>query len=461
MHPTILLVMHMVSRKPTISSQGRRRFIQSAGAAGVIALAGCTGGNGNSGNGGGSGNSGNGGGDGGATAGSNNSGTTTLEFWTLFTGGDGEAMIEIIEQFNEAHDDVQIKRQRQPLDQYYEKLGTAMSGGNAPDISVMHSSKQLRFADGLIQLDDYADPEPYLETTWDRVAPTGTHYGLPLGTFAWGLYYNKDIFEEAGLDPEKPPTNYAELESKANTIVNETDKLAFHPSPYGQYNRAVIGHLAQAGTSTLNEDKTGAGFDNEDGYRTGRFYRDIAENGWDKADSSANRGNKAFRAGDLAMVINGTWYQLLLRKEDVNFGHGKGFIMPNRQQKKNWGDTHIINIPKQGGLSDSEIQTRVNAIEWITQEGGSIWGGEAGHIPTTKAAMESDAVRNSEIYDLTLKNYIEMAENDQIEYWPVVENRTDYVRPLNNFFAQIYAHQMEPEEGVKKAAQQLNRNLSG
>lgn len=446
----------MVSKRTNLSGVGRRTFLKSAGVGGIAALAGCTGGtnedsNGDSGD----------GSDGTTTGNAGDSGTTTLSFWTLFTGGDGAAMVELVEKFNAEHEDIQIERQRQPFAQYYEKLATSMSGGNAPDLCVMHSSKQLRFAEGLVPLDDYTSGDPYLDTTWDRVAPTGTHYGLPLGTFIWGLYYNKDIFEEAGLDPESPPTNYQELESASNTIVENTDKLAFNPSPYGgPYNYALISFLNQAGTSVLNEDKTAAAFDNPDGQRTGQFIHDIAANGWDEADASGNRGNKAFRSGNLAMTMNGTWYQLVLRELDFNWGHGKGFVFPDRKRKANWGDTHIVNVPRQGGMSDAEIEKRVTAAEWLTQE-GTTWATEAGHVPTTKAVMESDELRNSEVWDKTLKNYVEMARDGQVAYWPVVQNRADYVKPLNNYGAQIYAHQVSAEEGITSAANQITNNLQG
>jgi ABC-type glycerol-3-phosphate transport system substrate-binding protein len=93
-----------MARKQSDSSTGRRTFIKAAGAAGIAGLAGCTGGGG----------SGSGGGNG-SSAGSSGSGTTTLQFWTLFAGGDGEAMKAMVDQFNAEHDSIQVERQRQPF----------------------------------------------------------------------------------------------------------------------------------------------------------------------------------------------------------------------------------------------------------------------------------------------------------------------------------------------------------
>ncbi|MFB9808739.1 hypothetical protein ACFFQF_28025 [Haladaptatus pallidirubidus] len=89
----------------------RRSFIAAAGAAGITGLAGC------------SGFGGFGGGNGGGS-----NGKQTIEYWTLFGGGDGKAMEKMVNKFNESHDDITINRQRLPWDQYYDKLYTALTG---------------------------------------------------------------------------------------------------------------------------------------------------------------------------------------------------------------------------------------------------------------------------------------------------------------------------------------------
>ena len=201
-------------------SVNRRRFVKAAGAAGIAGLAGCTGGQPSSES------------TGGATTGkSSNSEPTKLTYWTLFSGGDGAAMKTLVGKFNEEHDSIQIQRERQPYDEYYDKLFTSATSGDAPDLAVMHASQQRRFQDAIVPIEEHLDggiDEKYVSSIWDRTKLDGKKYGLPLDTFVNGLYYNKDIFEEAGLDPEKPPTNFSELEEAANAITENTDKLAFN-----------------------------------------------------------------------------------------------------------------------------------------------------------------------------------------------------------------------------------------
>ena len=205
----------MARKRQGVTPSSRRKFVKIAGAAGVAGLAGCSGDSG--------------------SANGDSGGTTTLQYWTLFAGGDGEAMKTLVDRFNEEHDSVQIERQRQPFDEYYDKLFTSMTGGDAPDLAVFHTPQIQRFTDALTpiggMLSDGAADE-YVNSIWQETEFGGDRLAVPLDTHPNGLYYNKDIFEEAGLDPESPPTNFEELKSAADTITAETDKQAFSPDPY-------------------------------------------------------------------------------------------------------------------------------------------------------------------------------------------------------------------------------------
>ena len=446
-----------MARKQSDSSASRRRFMKAAGAAGIVGLAGCTGGGGGSG----------GGDSGGGSSGSGSSGgPVELQFWTLFSGGDGETMKELVNAFNDEHDDVQIKRQRQPFAEYYDKLFTSMTGSNAPDLAVFHTTEIRRFVDAMTPLDDFISSETsnaYVESIWNETEFGGNHVALPLDTHPNGLYYNKDLFEEAGLDPESPPTNYEELKSMANTIVSETgaQTLAFSPEPYnGFFVRQYIAWLRGMGSQFLNEDRTKAVFDNETGTRLGKFYAEIGENSWDQRDASENRGTKAFRAGDLAMTVNGTWYFGVLQEQDYNWGMAKPFVAPEMKENFTWANSHTIGVPRSKNRSDAKTQAAVEAAEWLTQN-SQIWGTKAGHLPAAQSVLQSDGLRNATVWEKTLSTFTEMAQDGQLAYMPSLDNNENYKRPMNNALAQIYSNQAEPAEAISKAAKEITSNISG
>ena len=152
----------------------RRCFITAAGATGVTGMAGCLG-LGGIGGGGGSG---------------SGSGKQTIEYWTLFGGGDGKAMEKMVKKFNESHSDITIKRQRLPWDQYYDKLYTALTGGNAPDLAVVHASQLAVYKDVLQPLGDLVKDKTangYVDSIWQQVQLDGKQLSLPLDTHPIGV----------------------------------------------------------------------------------------------------------------------------------------------------------------------------------------------------------------------------------------------------------------------------------
>ncbi|MCU4751310.1 ABC transporter substrate-binding protein [Halobacteria archaeon AArc-curdl1] len=430
----------MVRKLQSNQGSGRRTFLKTAATTGVVAgFAGCLGGD--------QGDSGN-----------------EVEFWTLFAGGDGDAMEAIVEKFNDEHDDIQVSRERQPFDEYYDSLFTSMTGGTPPDLAIFHTNELRRFVDTLTPLDDQVESgtkNAYVESIWNETEFGGSHVALPLDTHPNALYYNKDIFEEAGLDPESPPTNFEELQHAADEISANTDKQAFNPEPYGRfYTRQFVAWLSSVGSEFLNEDATGAAFDNDEALGLIEFYSDITDEfGWDSADASDDRGNRAFRAGDLAMTIDGTWFYGVLREADYDWGIAKPFVAPGATEQYTWANSHALAVPKNDDRSDEQTEAAVYAAEWLTQN-STEWGTTAGHMPASSDVLNSGTLQDADVWDATLNTFFEMADNDQLVYLPSTDNNEDYVRPINQTMAQVYSQQLDPEDALDEMVSAINDNLS-
>lgn len=144
-----------------------------------------------------------------------------IEFWNWWGVQREPLMNEIIADFNQDHPNVTIKNLVQGWDRRAEMVLTAMAGGDPPEVMMASRAELVRFAaEGLIvpitqyveeagiDLDAYY-PSEIATMWWD-----GELYSLPMPTAGGetSLYvYNKTMFEEAGLDPENPPTTWQEL----------------------------------------------------------------------------------------------------------------------------------------------------------------------------------------------------------------------------------------------------------
>ncbi|MEV6713812.1 sugar ABC transporter substrate-binding protein [Lentzea sp. NPDC051208] len=127
----------------------------------------------------------------------------------------------VVDAFQKQHQGTSVKWVDQPADGYLAKVMADASAGSLPD--VINVPPDLSFplakAGQLVNLDESlkdAKPE-YLGNAWQafEIPGKGGCYGFPWYLNTGPIFYNKALFSQAGLDPDKPPTNFKELEEQA------------------------------------------------------------------------------------------------------------------------------------------------------------------------------------------------------------------------------------------------------
>ncbi len=135
----------------------------------------------------------------------------------------GGVLTPLVEGFNAAHE-TQVELQLVPGGEFVQKYATAVAGGSAPDMLALDLIYTPAFAAAgqLADLTEVAQALPYLDQLSPAHVGVGTYegrvYGLPLLADASFIIWNKDLFREAGLDPEKGPTTWAEIEEMAGAV---------------------------------------------------------------------------------------------------------------------------------------------------------------------------------------------------------------------------------------------------
>ena len=199
----------------------RRRLLQALGAGGAIAIAGCSGD-------GGSGGDGNGESGGDGDSGSGDGSTQSVQFLTM---GVGDNIKQFFEENNAAFEDehdVDVEFTSVTWDNARQTVNNRVDGGEAPDVSRWPARwiPQLVGKDALEPLNDMMDGE-FGEQFYDGVAEgtmyNGSHYGVPWAASNKCLYYNKDVFEAAGLDPEDPSLDSWQDMLDAATQIRDSD----------------------------------------------------------------------------------------------------------------------------------------------------------------------------------------------------------------------------------------------
>jgi multiple sugar transport system substrate-binding protein len=269
-------------------------------------------------------------------------GRVIVRYWEKWTGFEAEAMRAVVDDFNASQERIFVKMLSvSGVDQ---KLLLSTAGGNPPDVAGVWTHTVPVFAEkgALTPLDGYLrdagiTQDDYIPAIWEGCRHRGFSWALPSTPASVALHWNKRLFEEAGLDPDKPPTTIAELDAMAEqlTIVElkrngETVRVRF-PQLTQAERRARDFRIVQLGHSPkvpgIFVEMWGCWFGGElwdgDGRVTAAEEKNIEAFNWFAGYSKkygrrnldtfgASFGNAAspqdpFLSGQVAMVLQGVW----------------------------------------------------------------------------------------------------------------------------------------------------------
>ena len=150
-----------------------------------------------------------------------------LTFWNRSSSADNIQAITM-EEFNQSQDRIHVNIESYG-DNYEEVLKLAINSGDVPDIFEIASNSsfsQCAETGVVVPLDDYLAADPEFESKFNPSEFTlygGNVYAIPNMLRYVRLYYNKDLFEQAGLNPEEPPKTLEEMYDAAKAITEAGD----------------------------------------------------------------------------------------------------------------------------------------------------------------------------------------------------------------------------------------------
>ncbi|MFC7245601.1 ABC transporter substrate-binding protein [Catellatospora aurea] len=130
--------------------------------------------------------------------------------------------------FAKKHPGVTVEFVAQPFDQYYTLLGAAIQAGKGPDVMLFNGGGQIRDrVDALIPLDQYLGPDKERLAGWDAFTKDGKVFAAPVTLQGHPIYFNKDLYKKAGLDPQKPATTWNGFTADCAAITRATKATCF------------------------------------------------------------------------------------------------------------------------------------------------------------------------------------------------------------------------------------------
>lgn len=388
-------------------------------------------------------------------------GKITFQTWNL-RAKFKDYFTDLIEKFESQHPGVQVKWVDQPAENYAEKLSADAGAGTLPD--VVNVSPDLSYplakAGVIMNLDEEKAgarfKDEYTPESWKGNQLPGIEgtYAFPWYLNTGPLFYNKTLFEKAGLDPQKPPQDYDDLFSQAETISEKSGgkvaTLAATPSieDFGRY-----------GVPLMNKDATEFTYNGPEGVELLTRYKKLYDNGGLDAQALTNSPEKAGQK---------------FLEQKVAMNPGSALDLANFKQNapslyKNLGitdaptNTGKPNMYVMGLAVNNQSEQKPAAIAFAhfvtNQKNQESFAHEVAVFPSTKGSLQKKYWTED---DGTDEGRVRVASakmlDGAVNYTPAV--MSDEMKTLlQNEVAKALQGEKAPEQALDDAVQQSNQLL--
>ena len=387
--------------------------------------------------------------------GSSDGGDVTLSY-AIWDENQKPAMEEIAAAFTAENPNVTIDIQVTPYKEYFTKLQTAATGGSAADVFWMNGPNfQLYASNGqLAPLDDAGiDAADYPEGLVDLYTYDGKLFGAPKDFDTVALWYNKELFDAAGVEYPTAGWTWDDFSAAAAKLTDPAKgQFGIAASQYGQEN--FYNSIAQAGGEVVSADGSESGYGTPEALAGIELWTDLIAAGSSPTAQQMTDTNPEdfFLSGKVAMFQNGSWAAIayaenadIADKVDVAplpaGAEGNQSVIHGVGNVANAKSSHLAEAKAFAAFASGEEAAKIQA------ETGTV-------IPAFNGTQQAwvDALTQ---YDLQV--YIDALET-AVPY-PVSKNTSAWTSIESEILSQVWSGAVAPEAGLADLAEKMQAAL--
>lgn len=382
----------------------------------------------------------------------------TLDFWNVFTGSDGDILREIVDNYNAANtDNITINMDIMPNDTLQQKLPAAIATNTAPDFVLFGIENIAPYVsnDSLEDISDFwettgVDKTNFQDNVVDLSCVDGKLYGVPMQYNVQYLYWNKDMFTAAGLDPETPPATMEELAQFAEKLTDESKRQYGLALPT---NVTYMQFLWANGGDADDPDKNENLLDSEANVKTLEWLQDLAVN--KKVTPMNLTGPDAdtmLQAGQIAMYMSGPWQINGLKEAGINFGIAPCVSGSAGAFSPAGGCSYMI--PK--GIDDTKKAAVYKFMKyWLSDDTLKEWSQRNGFPVWSKSLMEDPEIKNDEVLN-SISKATEIGRSYNLGYSLASQIDNDVMIPM---FEKVITGAAAPDAALGEAVTAMDKVL--
>jgi len=384
---------------------------------------------------------------------------TTIRYFTFSAAPDYlDELDQMVAAFEAENPDIKVDVETAPFDNYFTLLQTQVAGGDAPDAFELNFENFVTFASKdvladlgpMVQADESFDAEAYYQKAFDAFSIDGTQYGLPESYSTVLLFYNKALFDAAGLDYPTDDWKWADERAAAEAIAATGDD--------------VWGHFA--GVHYWEFYKTawqnGCGFFGDDGSVTVndagcvdalQFMIDYVDDG--VQPSAAEMGGVSdgdmFANGELGMITTGIWMFPTFESAEFDWDV---VVEPGNVQ----GGSHFFANGVGVSASSDKQEAAYRWLRYFTSsdDAAAIRVGASWELPTLTDEALYDAYLAAET-PANREAVLKSLENVVVP--PVIERQAEMQDALNGQIELALAGEITAQEALDEAKAEIEALL--
>ncbi|MDX2727745.1 MULTISPECIES: extracellular solute-binding protein [Streptomyces] len=383
----------------------------------------------------------------------------TVTWWDTSTvGSEDKVFKKIAEDFEKQHPKVDVKYVNVPFGEAQNKFkNAAQSGSGAPDVIRSEVAWTPEFADlgYLAPLDGtpaLQKADDFLKQAAASTKYNGKTYAVPQVIDSMGIFYNKKIFKEAGVEV---PTTVDQLKTVSKKIKEKTGKTGLYLRGDDAY--WFLSFLYGEGGDLVDASSKSVTVDNPEGVKAMKVVKDLVDSGAAKTDATDGWENmqSSFKDGKVAMIINGPWavadtYAGKEFKDKANLGVAPVPAGSAAQGAPQGGHNLAVyagskNLDASYAFVDYMTSTKTQAQ--VTKE--------LNLLPTRTSAYSEEAVVDNEIVGF-FKPVVETAVER-----PWIPETGSLFAPLVTEYTKVLTGQTTPEKAAKATGDSYRKLLKG
>ncbi len=328
--------------------------------------------------------------------------TELTMYYPISVGGPlTEVMDGLIADFQKENPEITVKAVYSGnYDETRVRALSALRGGESVQLSVLgaldaHDLVEQGLVESFSDIAKTDEEKAWLTSFYPALMANGTIegkvWGIPFQRSTIVMYYNKEAFKAAGLDPEVAPKTWDEMVTAAQALTKDKQYGLMIPStgyPYWMFQALAI----QNGQKLMNEEGTEVYLNTPEAVEALTFFRDLATKYQVSPKGTIEWGTlrQAFVQGQTAMMWHTTGNLTAVKKE-AGFDFGVAMLPGKKQQASPTGGGNFYLFK---GADEAQKQAALDFMRWMTApQRAAQWSIATGYVATSPAAYDTPELK--------------------------------------------------------------------